>query len=606
MPQLRAFRHIIKSLTCGAGLALWASFAHAQSVQSPLPLTQVQDGITITLDKAGFYHERDFTQRWLGGSTEPDRPAFMIGYTVKVPKLKPEQTILSMPNEAKVRLFSPQGEPLYQRMIARSNNGGVEKWEDVAPWWDHVAADFAWPDPTAPVGADGRFTSSLEFKRVPVPPTLDVPVTVNRLLATPRGTELYLEKVMRRKAEGNGQGDTLDITVSWECAPDLTDTSVELEPESMTDSGGKALATSGSTSRQGNVYTFPHEPLPPADSKTFNFTLKVAETIPSLQQPQWFKHFRFDLKLPASATLTVPPAPALPGAPAVTQVAEAAGVVGELESNSASDNEFQGRLWLRARRNAPLNPPLDPLSAWAVKSIIGHDGAGHEFKSGWEANSSDHLFWKLDGSPAVSGETDQSLMIYFSDQKKPAQLTVTAEVEMVRHWHQVFDFSAIPIPAPGQTKLLHQAIQATGPTPFDIIRSAVTLRQITSFKSPAALMGLDAEQRAKLQSVGGLALVFEVTPALGPDAKQELALGLAADGQGRDVPGNSYTVVAPGNLFDKTPPSPYTWTVLLMLPNPDATTLRAQVSADEILPIGPARTLTFKDVALPAPPAIFL
>ncbi len=96
-------------------------------------------------------------------------------------------------------------------MTARSNTGGVEKWEDVAPYWDHVTVDFAWPDPAAPAGADGRFATNLEFKGVPVPRTLDVPVQVNRLLATPNGTELYLEKVTLHKAEVGAAAHILDI-----------------------------------------------------------------------------------------------------------------------------------------------------------------------------------------------------------------------------------------------------------------------------------------------------------------------------------------------------------------------------------------------------------
>ncbi|MBV9471056.1 MAG: hypothetical protein JOZ57_17600, partial [Abitibacteriaceae bacterium] len=349
--------------------------------------------------------------------------------------------------------------------------------------------------------------------------------------------------------------------------------------------------------------------LPPKALKTFNVAVRVSENAPSLKQPQWFKHFRFDLELPTLAAVEADALPKQAAAePPNSLITEAEGVKAEWQSLDASDYNLRARLWLADTLLAASNPTtargLDTPREWFIKDMVGRDQAGKEYKAEWDELNSDHLYFKLDGRPAHAHEWDQALSFSFPDNHKPEKFSIEAVVEPVQHWHQVFNFSAVPIPQPGAIAEVNQEVKgASG--------ARTILRRVIYFNEPDQLSGAPRKLRDKLQPARGLALVFEAVPTAGngtgQETKQNLNFTFAHDNQGRDLNANKYSAVAPADALVATmPPEPYRWTVFLLPPAANATTLNVQVVTDEIRAIGPARTVTFKDVPLPQPRPIFL
>lgn len=417
-------RNIVRILAfmtaIGLGVSIMGQPLVAQERDTTVSASQTVNGVTLRLTagwitpgemSAEFQKAPDHRKGEDPYGTEHNAKVLGMWYEVQTDdlKLRPARGNTWAQYISSLRATGPSGEQLHW-LIAGPQMGW---WQNAKPSWRRTTVNFEMLDPAAPPGANGAFTETLEIEDVPLPAEIDKPLKVNRTLMTGRGTRLTLEQVMlTAQAENNGevkQDDTVQVrTVCFiRAAPQLPGVYGSLHQgwQNVIDDQGRTLVfpkqkwviSYQSGSYRGYSSRSHEEPeliklvvlaAPAAGAKSVDIPLGVREWAPSLKQPQWYRHFSFDLNpraIPSGKRHFKPLAVYQKGGLQVVLETFVPGI---------TLDDFYAKLWIRSRQQQP-GSNLE----WIITGYGTRDDKGVFHPHLHFGDIGIEYEWKEDGSP---------------------------------------------------------------------------------------------------------------------------------------------------------------------------------------------------------------
>jgi hypothetical protein len=431
-----------------------------------------------------------------------------------------------------LKLYDAEGRELLR---SRGVENGIAWWDGIDPRWRKVTVEFEVAKLGAPPGATGRFAQQLVFDKVPLPTTVGQPLEVNRTLETKHGGQIVLEKVLLQKTTPDAPS-LLYLVIRTVAPPDVPDLDMRLslEPSGVSDDKGTNLTPRFFVfpRRAPQEYGAKREMIevtePPAfDARSVNVTMNVRELAPSLKQPQWFQHVRFDLDpsglKPDTSAAEPPPALAVAATESVEvavqkiktrpRPAGSAGIWHELE------------FWLTSK---------EPLTSgqWTIEKVEAQDDAGNKYF--FDKFNVKPLVWAPDGSVARRSSMGYRVtMPSVGGQGDPTKLSLRVEVRPLRVIRHEIEYSQVPIPPVGQI------------LPVRLAKSTESGAKLILWKLghftpehpvPTGTKYVWPEMAsALLPWWSGVAAVFEYRPAPGDDVQGTLQTIEATDNNGTNI-----------------------------------------------------------------------
>lgn len=567
---------------------LLSAFKSGAAPEKPMfPMQQTVDGVTVRLERALWCHPSFMGEKdW---PTDNYTPGLGVWFEVRSPTMKPAAGKTLAAAVRSIKAVTP-----WRSVSAARFKKPTLAWcERVDPRASALAVEFEVLDPAAPPGATGEWDAPAQFKDVPLPTKVDVPLKINRTITTPRGTRVVLEQVALRVKEKQ----------MWLTLRALPSLSVpDLETKFVTDKyhyldvlpvvyddKGKNLAADLKTSPINQLAGDGDDwhgavtiktVLPSAGAKNFAVGVKVHESAPSLKQERWFRHFRFDL--PAQHLGFQPGPMSGKGGDWVSKDAlDANGkpvVEGTLEAVMPNFGNHQVRFWWR-----DLNPLRDGSDRyWRIQKISTSEGE-------MGPNSSYPIYWKLDASPPAPSEYGEAMIFGGQDARR---LNFNFTLEAVRTALDTLEFTDLPLPAPGQTEIINQ-------TRTTKMGTRLTLRQISYLQNPKGqkkLPNLSENEvenlRINSDSAATLVLVFDKENNQSvKKMESELSLPKIYDEKGRELSQHWSAL----GLFTSNR------IIFGVLPPVDTHRGIVRFDVRETQVLGPTATIAFEDVAVPKP-----
>ncbi len=365
-------------------------------------------------------------------------------------------------------------------------------WENVDPRWPLVAVDVDFIDPAAPLRASGRFAGPVTITGIPVPVESDKITPVHAEATTVLGTKIVVEKVKVSPGAKEYQTTFVFRVVPAPDAPDLQfifssggkvidDTGARVNPTGVGIAGGGDLLEP-QLPYQSQTRSVGVAGVPSAGAKTLTLTLDVNESSEQLKEDHWFRHFHLLVPMRLLDPSGRRPYSSL-------AAVEGKQVAATLESLTPQQSRYRTRFTFQDRTHSGLT--------WRLDAVRGKDDAGNPLTSSPTGTA---FFWKADGSPLAKNEDSEEVVLGAPGEPngpfgvaapKPAKtLALEADVSAVREQYHVLDFPKIPIPAPGQFRVLNRAVQ-------DASGARLILRKIGAYSPDAPLPGLNFSDLSK-------------------------------------------------------------------------------------------------------------
>ncbi len=489
-------------------------------------------------------------------------------YTLLTQCIAPDGTTQT-PANFEMRLLSPSGAPLVN--------------DQVNPDWPWVWAEFgARPDVKTSDEDDKRAdgerveTATFEFERPDNGET--IPLFLKQ--KTQSGVEVELREVAFKNSK------EVVAKASFQAPETLSDARVTIAPfdeVQLLDKEDKPLPTSGGGGTTWADGTF---------ERTLRFEEPSAKTLSgALPGDKWKLRFAFSVVQRAraqggriNARLQIPVSLVPRGAVeplAATAKDAATGVEARIQSGGMPSQGFwDGQLWTR-----DANPQSGRV--WRLKTAKwqGVDGDSHEI---WPQTQPVPVPFRSDGSRPREGEYATNLSIIFGQEKRPATLDFSLNLECQRLFDYSFSVQA-PVPLSNKSVETDVDVATDSGAPF-------SLRRVVWF-SPTAPLKRVLEGAPK----SGLALVFENSPLL-TGGSTNLSCVFARDEAGRPLRVSSKEWFS-GDATQNADPDLTHQTLVLSLPAPGAKTVSIGVTGREQVATGETARLEVPGVPLPVAPA---
>jgi len=274
---------------------LLSSILLAVAQPNIFPQEKTVDKVTVRITDARWINSQQVGSHigsYVGGNESTE--GFGISYQVRTEN-KNAQNRLAIYPVGPAGLFVAQD---------YDDGDGMIWWQNINPQWPKITATFEFLASDAPVGTDGRFEGTLEFKDVPLPSKNKEPLTINRVLTTAHGNQVILEAVVSSEiitADKYG-GPILSFGSVRFIAHTVTsgavkDMGLSLEPIIISDNEGREWTKPASTfdKEYPDSEVFIVENRPFLKAKSLNVKIKVREYAPSMRQEKWMRYIKFDL-----------------------------------------------------------------------------------------------------------------------------------------------------------------------------------------------------------------------------------------------------------------------------------------------------------------------
>lgn len=533
-----------------------------------------KDGVTVHILQAGFYPTSKISLSQMKFS-EPSRfgarQRYAVWYRLESSRFK-EEDLERL--DVKGRLQTPEGDMVENDIGER----GVVAWTGVNPAWTSCSVELSFQMPETKAVDQGKFTTRLFFKDVPLPLQLDQSIFVNRSLATPGGTYVTLIKTARERINWPMGSETyVRAYFKFATSAPVTDATF-LFSKVIDENGVNLVATSSGGSRASHEFTLHTGDVTRLLSSRADMTIDVEENVPFYKQDKTVRFPFLILPIPASFSNVSNPTPLLQSS--------TRSVIAKLEPwrfNGAIDMVYSW-LWLQDRGAA-----TDGNRRWFAVKGTTRDDKGRT-RDLWPGGNTPP-FYLSTGERAPANSQATELGVRVENENRATKLSISLQVEPRRVAHHVWDFD-IPIPAVNQDASASRQITAKDGTPM-------TLKFVRNFAAASQLLG--REDSAPFIMDRGLAVVVQWFPVMGDKANTLLSCNGAYDITGEEWDKTRFAsqvggdMTQPRSTWDK---KGKTETFFFTIP-PKSASLHVRLSADESLADGSTETIEFNDIGVP-------
>lgn len=565
-----------------AFLALSGKARAVESAVSQAPISQseiatlTQDGVTLHVLRAGIYpfseimpSQMEFFEPAKFGA----RRNFAVWYRLESSRFSDEELSHL---EVHGRLLTPTGE------ILESDGSG-----DGAIFWNNIKAsrgfcpvEISFQLPDTKKRDQGKFSTLMNFKNVPLPQTLNQVVTTERTLEDANGTSVTLYKLDKKRLSFPGF-DEVQINAYYRYKTAAPVTEVTFEFAKFVDANGLNLIEKSSGGYREN----PEFSLRTGDvshnAATGDILVRVTKQLPDFIVNKTVRFPFTPIDIQEAPTVSSDAAVATPA----TLQSSTRSALAQLESwhSNGAVNLVYSWLWLRDLQNNGTSAPQ-----WCLIKGSARDDRGRSSKF-WPGGNTPPTSFSGGESAAGYKAVEFSVEVGGNERATKVDLSMQIEPRQLEYHDWEFDAS---FPAVGQDFTPNQIVQSADGQPLQILR----IRRFTSGDALPGYIGTAAQRPQN-----GVAVVVRWQPTLGDKAEAWANCTSAYD---RD--GTSWSKLPFGNQIigdatqtqDLWSPTGKTQTFFFMTPQ-NVTTLRLHLAAKESIAVGAPETLQFKNVTVP-------